>query len=60
MHTPAHLLSLSQLARRLDRSTPTLCHAVQDGRITPDFVSGKTLLFHESRVSEIRAAIRRA
>jgi len=47
------LLSLSELARWSYRPTESVRREIQSGKITPDFISGRTLLFKKTRVSEL-------
>jgi hypothetical protein len=52
--TTARLLSLSQVARRLDVTQPRATEAVRTGAWVPDFTAGKNLLFQETRLDELR------
>ena len=47
------VLSASAVARRLDRCPAWMTQAIKTGRITPDFMSGKSLFFRESRLSKL-------
>jgi hypothetical protein len=51
--TPSTLVSLSQVARRFDKSIPTVRRAVADGRIEPEFLHGETKFFREDRLPEL-------
>ena len=47
------LLSLSELARWAHKPVETVRREIQSGSITPDFVSGRSLLFKKSRVTAL-------
>ena len=57
--TAVELLSLSELSRWAHKPTETVRREIQAGTITPDFISGRTLLFKKSRVAQLVAAIRK-
>jgi len=52
IHT-AELLSLSELARWAHRPVESVRREIQAGSIIPDFISGRSLLFKKSRVTEL-------
>ena len=47
------LLSLSELARWAHKPVETVRREIQSGSITPDYISGRSLLFKKTRVAEL-------
>ena len=55
---PTNLLTLAQVARRLDVPQPRATAAIRDGVWVPDFVTGRLLLFLETRLADLKARLR--
>jgi hypothetical protein len=53
------LLSLSALARRLDLPYPRAIELHERGVIVADYITANAILFRTSRLTELRAAIRK-
>ncbi len=56
-HQPTNLLTLAQVARRLDITQARATAAVRDGAWVPDYVTGRLLLFLETRLDELKARL---
>jgi hypothetical protein len=55
MSTPiCALFSQAEVARMANLPPPQFVRLVQDGKITPDFKQGKTLLFQPATVEKIK------
>jgi len=48
-------LTASRASRLCDVSPPRFFRAIHDGRLEPDRLAGRIMLFHAKRVPEIRA-----
>lgn len=53
------LLSAAQLARECRVSVGVVNNRLINGDITPDFTSGRTMLFAAAKLSQFREALRR-
>ena len=51
------LLSLSEVARKLNLPYPRAVKLHADGKLVPDFIGPKVILFRPSRIKELEASI---
>jgi len=51
------MLHLAELARKLRVPYSSLRQLVVDGKLHPDAVAGKFMLFHATRVTQVRRAL---
>jgi hypothetical protein len=57
---PEELLSLSQVARKLDISYPKACQLKKTGAFVPDFIGPQLSLFRLARLPELRSIMKEA
>ena len=54
---PTNLLTLAQVARRLDVTQPRAAAAVRDGIWPADFLCGRLFLYRPERLDALRTAL---
>ncbi len=58
-NSTSELLTLSELARWAHMPTESVRREIQNGKITPDFVSGRSLLFKKTRIVSLVKTLKR-
>jgi hypothetical protein len=54
---PAKMLTVAEIARRLDLPDQRLYHLVKNGVLKPDAVASRSALFKESSIARVEAAL---
>ena len=58
-NSTSELLTLSELARWAHMPTESVRREIQNGKITPDYISGRSLLFKKTRVTSLIKLIKK-